>query len=208
MNRSTQSTDMPDPIERLIARFDADTESNDSNECCDAVKQTLIEEIGGRALALPAEFTRPCPDAYARRLLHKADRYAIVVMVWGAQQGTPIHDHDGNWCVECVYDGTIRVRSFDLIGAPDDEIVSFRKAKEVLAHKGMAGSLIPPFDYHIIENPADDPAVTIHVYGGEMQGCHAYKELDDGRYQRVRKELSYTANQGDSETEGTENRPY
>tara|TARA_R110002096_G_scaffold17196_2_gene59444 strand:- start:28595 stop:29179 length:585 start_codon:yes stop_codon:yes gene_type:complete len=192
MNRTPQITGTPDPIERLIARLDADSASNDCTERCEAVKQTLIDEIGGRALALPAEFTRPCPDTYARRLLHKADRYAIVVMVWAAQQGTPIHDHDGKWCVECVYDGTIRVRSFDLIGEPDDEIVSFRKAKEVSAHKGMAGSLIPPFDYHIIENPADDPAVTIHVYGGEMQGCHAYKELDDGRYKRVRKELAYT----------------
>lgn len=181
-------------VDRLIARLDTDTAGEDSKARCEAVKQTLIEEIGGRALELPAEFTRPCAKSYARRLLHKTDRYVIVVMVWDAHQGTPIHDHDGNWCVECVYDGIIRVRSFDLIGTPDDKIVSFRKANEVSAHKGMAGSLIPPFDYHIIENPADDdPAVTVHVYGGEMQGCHAYSELHDGRYERVRKELCYTA---------------
>ncbi len=180
-------------VDRLIARLDADTAVEDSNACCEAVKQTLIEEIGGHALELPAEFTRPSAKDYARRLLHKTDRYAIVVMVWGAHQGTPIHDHDGNWCVECVYDGMIRVRSFDLIGAPDDKIVSFRKANEVIAGKGMAGSLIPPFDYHRIENPADETAVTVHVYGGEMQGCHAYDELDDGRYKRVRKVLSYTS---------------
>ena len=179
-------------VDRLIARLDADTAGEDSKARCEAVKQTLIEEIGGRALELPAEFTRPCAKSYARRLLHKTDRYVIVVMVWDAHQGTPIHDHDGNWCVECVYDGTIRVRSFDLIGTPDDKIVSFRKANEVSAHKGMAGSLIPPFDYHIIENPADEPAVTVHVYGGEMQGCHAYSELGDGRYERVRKVLTYT----------------
>tara|TARA_R110000782_G_scaffold17816_6_gene49544 strand:+ start:116 stop:700 length:585 start_codon:yes stop_codon:yes gene_type:complete len=193
MTSATPTQSSSTSIERLIARLDSDTAATQCNERCEAVKQTLIEEIGGRALELPAEFTHPCADAYARRLLHKTDRYIVVVMVWGPHQGTPIHDHDGNWCVECVYDGTIRVRSFDLIGSPDDEIVSFQKAKEVSAHKGMAGSLIPPFDYHIIENPVDEPAVTIHVYGGEMLGCYAYSELGDGRYQRVRKALGYTA---------------
>lgn len=193
MTSATPTTAASTSVERLIARLDSDTAATQSDERCEAVKQTLIEEIGGRSLELPPEFTRPCPDAYARRLLHQTDRYVVVVMVWGARQGTPIHDHDGNWCVECVYDGTIRVRSFDLIGTPDDEIVSFRKAKEVSAHKGMAGSLIPPFDYHIIENPVDEPAVTVHVYGGEMRGCYAYSELEDGRYQRVRKVLRYTA---------------
>ncbi len=193
MTSATSTLAASSSIERLIARLDSDTAAAQCKERCEAVKQTLIEEIGGRALELPAELTRPCADAYARRLLHKTDRYIVVVMVWGAHQGTPIHDHDGNWCVECVYDGTIRVRSFDLIGTPEDEIVEFRKAKEVSAHKGMAGSLIPPFDYHIIENPVDEPAVTIHVYGGEMRGCFAYSELGDGRYKRVRKVLGYTA---------------
>jgi predicted metal-dependent enzyme (double-stranded beta helix superfamily) len=178
--------------ERLITRLDADTAAKDSDTICQAVKQTLIEEIGGGTFELPTEFVRPCDGSYARRLLHKTDQYVVVIMVWGVGQGTPIHDHDGNWCVECVYDGTIRVRSFDLVGSPDDEVVSFRRALEVSAQKGQAGSLIPPFDYHIIENAADKPAVTVHVYGGEMHGCHAYTELDDGRYKRERRALTYT----------------
>lgn len=192
MNSGIPNIDSSPCVNRLIARLDADTAGSGRKSRCEAVKQTLIDEIGSRSLELPAKFTRPCEGSYARRLLHQTDHYIVVVMVWGAHQGTPIHDHDGNWCVECVYDGTIRVRSFDLIGTPEDEIVSFRKEKEVSAHQGMAGSLIPPFDYHIIENPAEEPAVTVHVYGGEMPGCHAYEELDDGRYRRVRKVLSYT----------------
>ena len=67
-------------------------------------------------------------------------------MIWGSGQGTPIHDHDDKWCVECVYQGSIKVVSYDLIGAADDEIVSFRKEQEVAAGRGEAGSLIPPFD--------------------------------------------------------------
>ena len=40
--------------------------------------------------------------------------YSVVVMVWDRNQGTPLHDHAGVWCVECVYRGRIRVTSFDL----------------------------------------------------------------------------------------------
>ena len=83
--------------------------------------------------------------------------------------------------------------AYDLIGAADDEIVSFRKEQEVAAGRGEAGSLIPPFDYHIIANPHEEAAVTIHVYGGEMEGCDVFQPVEGDRYQRIRKPLSYTA---------------
>ena len=120
------------------------------------------------------------------------DRYVVVVMVWDADQGTPIHGHDGKWCVECVYQGTIQVISYDLVGSPDDELVSFRKEQEVAAGRGEAGSLIPPFDYHVIENTHPERAVTIHVYGGEMYGCDVFQSVDGERYRRERKPLTYT----------------
>ncbi len=179
-------------VEHLFSRLDTATSHDSDDAICEAVKTALIDEIGSGRLELPDEFLMPSTTGYARRLLHKTDDYAIVVMVWGPGQGTPIHDHDGNWCVECVYSGAIRVHSYDLVGTPDDEVVEFREAEQVAAHKGMAGSLIPPFDYHVIENPHADVAVTVHVYGGEMHGCYAYAARDDGRYQRERKALSYT----------------
>jgi predicted metal-dependent enzyme (double-stranded beta helix superfamily) len=179
-------------ISRLIKRLDLDVAGNDSEVICDAVKKTLIEEVGRDSFLLPEKFTRPGDKYYTRRLLHKSDNYCIVVMVWGVQQGTPIHDHDGSWCVECVSHGTIRVRSFDLIGKPEDEVVGFRQTDEIVASQGMAGSLIPPFDYHMIENPEANAAVTIHVYGEEMQGCHIFQKINAEDYQREWKTLRYT----------------
>ena len=201
-----------DSIVRLTRRLDRDTVLHDREEVCSAVKETLMQEIHANSLVLPEEFLRLASDGYARHLLHKTDRYTVVVMVWNEGQGTPIHDHDGKWCVECVYQGTIRVVSYDLIGSPDDELVAFRKEDEIYAGRGMAGALIPPFDYHVIENPHADLAVTIHVYGGEMEGCDTFQPVagdparanpvagdparanpvDGDRYRRVRKQLSYT----------------
>ena len=39
----------------------------------------------------------------------------------------------------------------------------------------------------------ETPAVTIHVYGGELTWCNAFHPLDGGGYRRERRTLSYTA---------------
>ena len=180
-------------IRDLIRRLDAATALESTAAICEAVKTSLVETISRRGLELPVRFTETSPDMYARRRLHACENYAVVVMVWAPGQGTPVHDHDGKWCVEGVYEGTICVTSYDLVGDPGDEIVSFTKHQEIAAGRGEAGALIPPFDYHVMENLQDEVAVTIHVYGGELHGCNTYTPVDGDRYRRERKPLTYTA---------------
>ncbi len=186
------STESPS-VRDLIRRLDAASALSSTAAICEAVKSSLVETVAGHGLELPDGFTEASADGYSRRLLHAAEDYSVVVMVWGPGQGTPIHDHDGKWCVECVYEGAIRVTSYDLVGNPGDEIVSFTKQQEVAAGRGEAGALIPPFDYHVMENTQDEVAVTIHVYGGELHGCDIYTPVDGDRYRRERKTLIYTA---------------
>jgi predicted metal-dependent enzyme (double-stranded beta helix superfamily) len=121
-----------------------------------------------------------------------AGRYSVVVMVWGTDQGTPLHDHAGSWCVECVYRGRIRVTSFDLESEPGVEPLRFTPESVVFAGVGEAGHLIPPFEYHMIENADRTPSVTIHVYAGELTWCNAFHPLEDGGYRRERRQLTYT----------------
>jgi hypothetical protein len=95
------------------------------------------------------------------------------------------------WCVECVYRGRIKVVSYRMEG-DEEELVDFVPETTVLAGPGEAGALIPPFDHHTIENAEETPAVTLHIYGGEMTWCHAFVPVEGGGYRRVRRELSYT----------------
>jgi predicted metal-dependent enzyme (double-stranded beta helix superfamily) len=112
-------------------------------------------------------------------------------MVWAPGQGTPLHDHAGSWCVECVYQGRIRVTSYDLANETDGR-AQFKETDVVEAGVGGAGALIPPFEYHTIENPYDETAVTVHVYQGELTWCHAFHPTDDaGWFRRERRELVY-----------------
>jgi hypothetical protein len=95
------------------------------------------------------------------------------------------------WCVECVYRGRIRVTSYDLVGSPDAAVVRFQRQTEVFAGPGEAGALIPPFEYHTIDNADARPSVTIHVYGGEMNRCHIFLPVPGG-YRREMSQLHYT----------------
>lgn len=181
--------------ENLIRRLDDAVASREDISCCRRVKQALIDALSDGAELLDEAMLRPAPDGYARRLLHRdpAGRYTVMVMVWNAGQGTELHDHAGMWCVECVHRGRIEVTSYSIRGGdPAAGIVHFSRESRVVAGVGEAGSLIPPFEYHTIHNPFDVPAVTLHVYGGEMTHCHVFTPLENGTYQRNWRELCYT----------------
>ena len=187
------STAQDPKLSELLRRLDQAVMTDDVNVLCRGVKRVLAEVVASHDELLGAPFLRTAPDRYARRLLHRdpQGRYSAVVMVWDRGQGTPVHDHSGMWCVECVYRGRIRVTSFDLVGEPSAEVVRFAPESVILAGKGEAGHLIPPFEYHMIENPDETPAVTIHVYGGEMTSCNAFFPVEGG-YRRETRALSYT----------------
>jgi 3-mercaptopropionate dioxygenase len=181
-------------LQELIAMLDEAVEASDPNRCCHKVKNVLEQICEGGEEFIDPHFLRPAADRYARRLVHKdpQGRYTLLAMVWDVGQGTPLHDHAGMWCCECVYRGAIKVVSYDLHNDEEDEVLHFTPEREVIAGAGKAGALIPPFDYHTIENASiGQPAVTLHVYGGELTWCHAFV-AGDGGYRKVRKELSYT----------------
>lgn len=139
--------------------------------------KTRLREICIKRLELPERYYRPADGRYARRLLHRNEElgYTVVVMTWGAGQQTQLHDHAGMWCVECVVQGTIEVQQFDL-AEREAQRHRFVLKKRVMTGVGDAGCLIPPFEYHILSNAhGDETAITMHVYGGEMDSCNCYK---------------------------------
>jgi len=184
----------PSKVDELIRRLDAAVAADDDAARCRNVKHVLTDVVRPGETFVPESFMRAATGQYARRLLHRdpAGRYTVLVMVWDQGQGTSLHDHAGMWCCECVYRGRIRVTSYSITGGdPEHDLVEFREQSVVHAGIGEAGALIPPFEYHMIENPTDQTAVTIHVYGGEMKFCHVYEPVGGGGYRRQYKELSY-----------------
>lgn len=179
------------PHHELIARLDAAVNNDDCCTICGAVKDVLHEFVAREENFLPDLFMKPTEGKYARRLLHRDPRYTVLIMVWDKGQGTALHDHAGMWCVECVYRGEIDVVSYDRTDDESGELAQFVQETTIRAGVGDAGALIPPFEYHTIANALETPAITIHVYGGEMTWCHAYVPVEGG-YKRERRELCYS----------------
>jgi len=179
--------------EELIRLVDEAVEKDDVEETVETIKAELCKLIRTSRIDLPSEYTQPVEGHYARRLLHKDEErdYSIVVMTWGPGQKTPVHDHAGMWCVEGVWGGSIDVQQYELVERRNGHY-RFEPRNSYLAGVGSAGCLIPPYEYHAISNACDEtPAVSLHIYGGEMTRCNVFERQPDGTYTRSPRPLGY-----------------
>lgn len=178
----------------LVHRLDAAVTGATPEAITARVKADLEDLLGHAALALPERFRQARSDCYARRLLHEdpQGRYTAVVMTWGPGQATAVHDHGGLWCVEGVVAGEMVVTQYEVEPRPDG-LFDVRQAGQTLhAAVGTAGRLIPPIDYHVLGNALDDgTSVTLHIYGGSLDGCRVFLPRQDGAYEQQVRQLSY-----------------
>ena len=78
------------------------------------------------------------------------------------------------------------------VHADGDGTAYGRRRPSLRAGVGTAGRLIPPTDYHVLANAlADAASVTLHVYGGSLDGCRVFVPGADGRYREEARRLSY-----------------
>jgi hypothetical protein len=90
-----------------------------------------------------------------------------------------------------VVAGQMNVTRFDLAETVGDRF-RFTQVEEVRAGVGSSGALIPPYEYHVLANALhDQPSITLHIYGGEMDHCSIYEPGDDGLWTRCVKTLRY-----------------
>lgn len=182
-------------IAALASKLDEAVKASNDAERCERIKDVVSAHVGVGNCPLDPALLNPIEAQYGRRLLHKdpAGAYSVVLMIWGTDQGTPLHDHSGVWCVECVCEGSITVNNYDRLPdhCSDSGLCDFEKVGTVEASMGDAGALIPPFDYHTIHNHGATTSATIHVYGGEITECNVFVQKDHG-YQLEVRELTYT----------------
>jgi predicted metal-dependent enzyme (double-stranded beta helix superfamily) len=179
--------------EELIHMLDEAVRQPTTEAKTSAIEVGLSRLIAAHAIDLPEDTQIAGTNSYARRLLYKSPSlgYAVVAMAWGPDQGTPLHDHAGTWCVEGVWKGELEVTQFDLV-EQDDALYRFDPQLSITAHPGSSGSLIPPFEYHTIKNRlSDDTSITIHVYGRDLTVCSIFEPQADSWFTRSSRKLTY-----------------
>ena len=159
--------------DRFISAIDDAVGSGDEHAVTAALRNTLCRLIRDPGVHLPDAVYAPIEDHYARREIYRSPTrgYSIVAMTWGPGQGTPVHDHCGLWCVEGVWAGELEITQYELLESDGDRC-RFRSAGGMQAGPGSAGSLIPPHEYHTIENASTDRiAVSVHIYQAPIDHC-------------------------------------
>ncbi|HEY3782755.1 MAG TPA: cysteine dioxygenase family protein [Fimbriimonadaceae bacterium] len=168
-------------LESLIADLDIAIANRDLATRVQDVRSTLERAVRLNDDLFPAHFYDPSDTGYARRLAYSDPfgRYTVMVMVWKKGQGTPLHDHNGLWVVECVCKGKVRVTNYAHMGEANG-IHAFEVQSTGIDAAGSSDFRVSPFEHHILENPNEETAVTIHVFGGAMTQCGIYEPVEGG----------------------------
>jgi predicted metal-dependent enzyme (double-stranded beta helix superfamily) len=180
----------------LIEQLRAAVRLGEVSAITERIKNTLESFIPSEGLIFPERFHRVKPDGYSRRLLYRDPDlgFTALVMTWAPGQKTALHDHAGIWCVEGVLEGEMAVQRFELLEESAPGVFHFESREILGATAGSAGALIPPLEHHILSNSGTDRiALTLHVYGGEMDHCTVFEPVDEpaGLYRSQVKPLSY-----------------
>lgn len=139
------------------------------------------------SVALPPALLTPASERYLRRRIHACDRlgYELIAMTWGPAQGSPLHDHDGNWCVECLWQGTLSIVRHEPCERDQDGRTRFVSHPATLSHTGEGDWLEGHSGYHTMGNP--DPeitAVSLHIYPRTFRQCGWFEPMEDGWHRR------------------------
>jgi predicted metal-dependent enzyme (double-stranded beta helix superfamily) len=143
--------------------------------------RALLADLIAHDSWLPPALREPDPDSYRIHRLHvdPAGRFSVSAMVWGAGQGTPIHDHTV-WGMVGVLEGKERCEEFSPLLEPGGPLVRGQ------VHELSPGDIdvVSPTigDIHRVSNALDDGvSVSIHVYGGDIGAIERSRYDDTGR---------------------------
>ncbi|CAN5712983.1 cysteine dioxygenase [soil metagenome] len=118
---------------------------------------------------LESAHRRTNPSEPCANLVHVApDRsFSVVSFVWGPGQTTCVHDHVC-WCVVGVLEGSEEETRYRLMGDAGGSWLEPGERRRL--YPGEVCVLVPPDeDVHQVRNVGDDVAISIHVYGADIE---------------------------------------
>jgi hypothetical protein len=140
-----------------------------------AAIEALSDRLAERAMRADAPRASTPPRGRYRRLLVAGDwTHSCLLIQWPAAHRTPIHDHAGLWGIELVLDGVLEVEEFALAGGLEQPVLS--PARTLMLGAGDAAVFTGRHYAHRCRNlSATRPALSLHVYGGELERYHAFE---------------------------------
>lgn len=171
----------------------AAAEYPDFSDVVDVLAPKMLKLINGPRDFLKPEHFKDDPVHYARNALYVSpeDGISLFTLVWNPGQWTPVHDH-GTWGVVGVLRGVLEEKSFIRTDsrAKEDEGIVLKRGGVILLKENSVTTFVPNPD-HIHKTGVPDTreqAVTLHLYGREMNDYYCYN-VATGR--RAHVQVSY-----------------
>jgi 3-mercaptopropionate dioxygenase len=128
------------------------------------VADALGRHLPSPDLLTAAERQGTADRAAGHRLHVEPDgSFSLLAIVWRRGQWTRIHDHV-TWCVFARLQGDVTEELYHL-DAPSETLVPAGRRR---CTAGTVRCELPPGDIHRLGNPDPAPAITLHVYGTDV----------------------------------------
>lgn len=125
---------------------------------------------------------------YTRNLVHRCADYELLLLCWGEDQASPIHDHAGQSCWMAVLEGEIEEVQFRRGGTG-----LAARAPQPLA-KGSVGFIEDDIGLHLIRPREGWRGISLHLYAQPIDRCEVY---DPRTGQSTEIELGYHSVRGE-----------
>ena len=176
---------MTDPSTRLEAALGPHVEPATDGpiaELCSALDAEFARDPRGRgAAALLAAYAsahrdwrhygHPREECYTRNLVRRSAAYELLVLCWGADQASPIHNHMDQCCWMAVLDGRIEEVLFDL---PEQLPAPLVRRSARRFECGQAAYIDDGIAVHLVRPVDGAPGVSLHLYARPYGTCLVY----------------------------------
>ncbi|KAJ2616627.1 hypothetical protein H4S08_000709, partial [Coemansia sp. RSA 1365] len=114
---------------------------------------------------------------YTRNLVDDGNgKYNLLILVWGENQASPIHDHAGSHCMMKLLDGQL---DEDLFAWPANEAEesNLKKKRSAGLNTNSVAYMHDKIGLHRISNPSSGKkAVSLHLYSPPYDMCKVFDE--------------------------------
>lgn len=134
-----------------------------------AQAKPLLAKLVQQPDCIPTNYKKRGASAYGRYMLHRAPRFNVSAVVWGAGDNAKAHNHD-TWGLVGVIENEIQETRFRRKDNGSQAQYADLEVSAVLKNKaGMVSCLVAPNDdIHEMNNVTDRDTVEIHVYGKDL----------------------------------------
>lgn len=121
----------------------------------------LVEGYRGEDWKESVEFTK---ERYNRIQLYCGKNFDIWLICWNVKQGSGVHDHPENGCVQKVLQGGLAETRYIKKDNENEENSGYCKWRRKVYANGDVGYICGKKGVHMLKNVGDIGAVTLHLY--------------------------------------------